>query len=138
MTDRFMATPADKGRQDDTRNLRRDNCRLVSPAVAALVLEVSDNKSLLRADRQASQIANAPNLSPGAKLIKLAGKTSNLRSVTSSPPTEWSTQRRFEYVEFAQKVVDGLAGANPRACMPPKEPQQLALPVPNPTQGEKR
>ena len=41
-------------------------------------------------------------------------KISNLRSVASSPPVDWPTERRLGYVEFCRKVVAGLRGANAR------------------------
>lgn len=82
------------------------------PNVAALVLEVTDDKSLSQVDRKAHQIAHAPSLSHEARLIKLADKISNLRSVASSPPTNWSIERRLEYVEFCRKVEAGLRGTD--------------------------
>jgi GTP diphosphokinase / guanosine-3',5'-bis(diphosphate) 3'-diphosphatase len=62
---------------------------------------------------QVSPIEHAPHLTDGAKLIKLADKISNLNSLASSPPTDWTPQRRRDYVEWCQKVVEGLCGANP-------------------------
>jgi (p)ppGpp synthase/HD superfamily hydrolase len=85
---------------------------LFGPDVAAMVCEVTDDKTLPKAERKAAQIAAAPNLSPGAKLIKLADKISNVRSVASSPPVDWSQQRRDDYVEFCCRVVAGLRGAD--------------------------
>jgi (p)ppGpp synthase/HD superfamily hydrolase len=78
--------------------------------VAAMVCEVTDDKSLPKAERKALQIARAPQLSPGAKLVKLADKISNVRSVASSPPADWPRQRRLDYVEFCCNVVAGLRG----------------------------
>ena len=80
--------------------------------VAALVCELTDNKSLPKAERKAIEIAVAPNLSTGAKLIRLADKISNVRSLGLSPPADRSTQRRLEYIEFCSKVVAGLRGTN--------------------------
>jgi (p)ppGpp synthase/HD superfamily hydrolase len=85
---------------------------LFGAAVAATVEEVPDNKELPPEERKLAQIAHAPHLSPGAKLIKLTDKISNLNSLASSPPPEWTTERRLAYVEFCQKVVAGLRGAN--------------------------
>jgi (p)ppGpp synthase/HD superfamily hydrolase len=85
---------------------------LFGPDVAAMVCEVSDDRTLSKAERKAAQIAAAPNLSAGAKLVKLADKISNVRSVAISPPVEWSPRRRDEYVEFCCRVVAGLRGAN--------------------------
>jgi guanosine-3',5'-bis(diphosphate) 3'-pyrophosphohydrolase len=80
--------------------------------VAALVCELTDDKSLPKAERKAIEIAVAPSLSTGAKLIRLADKISNVRSLGLSPPADWPTRRRLEYIEFCSKVVAGLRGAN--------------------------
>jgi len=85
---------------------------LFGAAVAGLVEKVTDNKELPPEVRKAAQIAHAPHLSPGAKLIKLADKISNVNSLTSSPPAEWTTERRLAYVEWCQMVVAGLRGTN--------------------------
>jgi GTP diphosphokinase / guanosine-3',5'-bis(diphosphate) 3'-diphosphatase len=50
--------------------------------------------------------------SPRAKLLKIADKTSNLRAIAASPPSDWSVKRRIEYVQWARRVVEGLRGAN--------------------------
>jgi (p)ppGpp synthase/HD superfamily hydrolase len=78
--------------------------------VAAMVCEVTDDKTLPKAERKALQIAAAPGLSPGAKLIKLADKISNVRSIASSPPVGWPLARRVDYIVFCCKVVVGLRG----------------------------
>ena len=46
------------------------------------------------------------------KLLKLADKISNLRSVALSPPSHWSDQRRREYVDWASAVAAGLVGVS--------------------------
>jgi len=81
--------------------------------VADIVMEVTDNKSLLKAERKRLQIENAPKKSREAKLIKLADKTSNVRAVANSPAPDWSVERRLEYVEWAKTVVAGLRGTSP-------------------------
>jgi guanosine-3',5'-bis(diphosphate) 3'-pyrophosphohydrolase len=54
------------------------------PRVLALVKEVTDDKTLDKAARKRLQIEKANTKSQGAKVIKLADKTSNLRSVATS------------------------------------------------------
>jgi hypothetical protein len=83
-----------------------------SEHVAGIVLEVTDDKSLYKEARKAAQIATASRKSYSAKLIKLADKISNVRSVTASPPVDWSQQRRREYVEFCAAVVNELRGTS--------------------------
>jgi (p)ppGpp synthase/HD superfamily hydrolase len=48
-------------------------------------MEVTDDKSLPKAERKRKQVESAPKKSREAKLIKLADKTSNLRAVAHSP-----------------------------------------------------
>ncbi len=80
--------------------------------VRRLVEEVTDNKRLPKAERKRLQIEHAPHLSKRAKQIKLADKISNVRSVTQSPPADWSLQRRREYLDWSEQVVAGLRGCN--------------------------
>ncbi len=80
--------------------------------VASLVMEVTDDKSLPKADRKRLQIEHAPHKSPRAAVIKLADKTSNMRALASSPPADWPMQRRQDYVRHAREVVAGLPGEN--------------------------
>jgi guanosine-3',5'-bis(diphosphate) 3'-pyrophosphohydrolase len=81
--------------------------------VAGYVRELTDDKSLSKAERKQKQVEKAPNLSNGAKQIKLADKISNIQDVTNNPPDDWDLQRRREYVEWGEKVVAGLRGVNP-------------------------
>jgi GTP diphosphokinase / guanosine-3',5'-bis(diphosphate) 3'-diphosphatase len=94
------------------RRVHRHASRDRGTAVAAIVVEVTDNKMLPSEERKAAQIAHARDLSPGAKLIKLADKIRNLNSLRLSPPVEWTTERRLAYVEWRRKVVAGLRGAD--------------------------
>lgn len=75
--------------------------------VAHLVLEVSDDKKLPKATRKQLQIEHAPGLSHKAAMIKLADKTSNIRSLATDPPRGWDRQQQGEYLEWAKAVVDG-------------------------------
>jgi (p)ppGpp synthase/HD superfamily hydrolase len=81
--------------------------------VADLVAEVTDDKSLPKAERKRLQIENAPKKTVRAQAIKLADKISNLRAMLSSPPADWDLARRQQYVEWAQRVVAGLTAPNP-------------------------
>jgi (p)ppGpp synthase/HD superfamily hydrolase len=80
--------------------------------VADIVMEVTDDKSLPKEERKRKQVEAAPKKSREAKLIKLADKTSNLRTIASSPAADWSVERRLEYVEWAMAVVTGLRGTS--------------------------
>jgi (p)ppGpp synthase/HD superfamily hydrolase len=81
--------------------------------VTRLVEEVTDDKSLPKAERKRLQIVNAPKKSVRAQAIKLADKISNLRAILSSPPVDWTERRKTEYFDWAKQVVDGLTTPNP-------------------------
>jgi hypothetical protein len=76
-------------------------------------MEVTDDKSLPKAERKRKQVESAPKTTREAKLIKLADKTSNLRAVANSPAPNCSVERRLEYVDWAKKVVAGIRGTSP-------------------------
>jgi len=81
--------------------------------VAALVGEVTDDKSLPKAERKHLQIEHAPHKSQRARMLKIADKTSNLRAILHSPPTDWTKERKLEYFTWADSVVAGCRGINP-------------------------
>jgi guanosine-3',5'-bis(diphosphate) 3'-pyrophosphohydrolase len=81
--------------------------------VADLVAEVTDDKSLPKAERKRLQIETASKKSPRAQNIKLADKISNLRSILHSPAADWDFQRKKEYFSWARQFVDGLTAPNP-------------------------
>jgi len=97
---------------EDTDTTREEIAGLFGENVASLVMECTDDKSLPKEERKRLQIVNAPHKSPGAKQIKIADKTCNLRTLAEDPPADWPLQRRREYFEWAEKVVAGLLGHN--------------------------
>jgi guanosine-3',5'-bis(diphosphate) 3'-pyrophosphohydrolase len=97
---------------EDTDTTREEIAEWFGENVASLVMECTDDKSLPKQERKRLQIVNAPHKSPGAKQIKLADKTCNLRTMVEDPPADWPLQRQIEYFEWAEKVVAGLLGQN--------------------------
>lgn len=98
---------------EDTATKRSELARAFGPRVAAIVAEVTDDKRLPRQVRKHLQVEQARHKSRRAKLIKIADKTSNLRSLLTSPPVDWSLDRQREYLEWAARVVAGCRGVNP-------------------------
>jgi GTP diphosphokinase / guanosine-3',5'-bis(diphosphate) 3'-diphosphatase len=98
---------------EDTDTTREELIRLFGSDIADIVMEVTDDKSLPKAERKRLQIEHAAGLSREARLVKLADKICNLRDVAQSPPTEWSLARRQEYFDWAKAVVDRLRGVHP-------------------------
>jgi guanosine-3',5'-bis(diphosphate) 3'-pyrophosphohydrolase len=76
-------------------------------------MEVTDDKSLPKEERKRLQIAHAGHISTRAKLVKIADKISNLRDIATSPPEDWTLERRREYFDWAKQVVDGLGDVSP-------------------------
>ncbi len=99
---------------EDTETTEAEVKTLFGEQVCGYVLEVTDDKSLAKAERKQKQVEHAPHLSHGAKQIKLGDKISNIRDVIENPAIDWSDDRRREYIEWGERVVDGLRGANPR------------------------
>jgi len=97
---------------EDTQTLPDELEREFGTAVRKLVEEVTDDKTLPKAERKRLQIEHAPHLSSRAKLIKLADKICNVRDVTQSPPKDWENRRRAEYFDWAARVVLGCRGTN--------------------------
>jgi (p)ppGpp synthase/HD superfamily hydrolase len=98
---------------EDTGLTHAELVRQFGKDIADLVAEVTDDKSLPKAERKRLQIEHAPHKSTRAKILKLADKTSSLRALAKSPPTHWSQDRKRDYLDWAKRVVDGLRGANP-------------------------
>jgi guanosine-3',5'-bis(diphosphate) 3'-pyrophosphohydrolase len=88
--------------------------RRFGPRVAAIVAEVTDDRSKLKAERKRLQIVNAAGASYEARLVKLADKICNLRDMHASPPNGWDLDRRREYFDWARAVVDQMRGTHPR------------------------
>jgi guanosine-3',5'-bis(diphosphate) 3'-pyrophosphohydrolase len=98
---------------EDTDTTPEELRERFGPVVAGIVAEVTDDKSLPKAERKRRQVEHAAQLSRRAKLVKLADKTCNLRDITSQPPHDWSTERRREYFDWAATVVAELRGVHP-------------------------
>ena len=98
---------------EDTRTTPEDIRNEFGRVVEDLVREVTDNKMLDKAERKENQVKHAPHLSPGAKLIKLADKISNVREIGTDPPEKWDVERRREYFTWAKRVVEAMGQVNP-------------------------
>lgn len=99
---------------EDTETTADELLEAFGPEVLSVVLEVSDDKSLTKAERKRMQVEHAGKKSDRAKLVKLADKICNLRDISNNPPSDWSDQRKQEYFDWAKSVVDQLRGANPK------------------------
>jgi guanosine-3',5'-bis(diphosphate) 3'-pyrophosphohydrolase len=97
---------------EDTGATREELAEKFGARVAALVVEVTDDMSLPKAKRRQRQIEDAPHKSPGAKLIKIADKISNIRARIHSDPSPEERADLIDYADWAEQVVAGCRGVN--------------------------
>ena len=97
---------------EDTDTTREELEDAFGPEVAALIAEVSDDKTLPQSERKRLQVETASRKSTRAKMIKLADKTSNLRSLIDSAPVSWDLGRRRNYLAWTREVTAGCRGVN--------------------------
>ena len=88
--------------------------------IANIVKELTDDKSLPKAERKRLQIVNAIKKSEEACLIKIADKCSNTAAIAHSPPIHWNAERKRDYVAWARSVIDGLPHQPRWQCRPLK------------------
>ncbi len=98
---------------EDTDTSKVEICDQFGKNILALVLEVTDDKSLEKIERKRLQVAHASDLTYGAKIIKLADKLVNCRDILLSPPRDWSLKRRQDYIQWAADVTHHIRGTNP-------------------------
>jgi guanosine-3',5'-bis(diphosphate) 3'-pyrophosphohydrolase len=99
---------------EDTETTFEELKERFGAAVAAVVLEVTDDKSLPKKERKRLQIQHASRISRRAKLVKLADKICNVRDVAASPPRAWPLRRRRQYFDWARAVVRRMRGTHRR------------------------
>jgi guanosine-3',5'-bis(diphosphate) 3'-pyrophosphohydrolase len=97
---------------EDTKTTPEELTEIFGATVCGYVKEVTDDKSLPKAERKLKQIEHAPHLSNGAKQVKLADKISNITDIMHNPPSFWSLETKLNYIAWGEKVVAGLRGSN--------------------------
>lgn len=80
--------------------------------VKLFVRELTDDKSLPKAERKRMQIVNASHKSAGAAMIKLSDKLYNLNDLQKNPPADWAKERIDQYFQWAEEVVNKLPWVN--------------------------
>jgi guanosine-3',5'-bis(diphosphate) 3'-pyrophosphohydrolase len=97
---------------EDTDTTAEELEQEFSAAIRHIVMDVTDDKTLGKAERKQRQVDHAAHISDQAKLVKLADKISNLRDVAGNPPAGWSVERRQAYFDWAKSVIDRLRGVH--------------------------
>ena len=99
---------------EDTKTEPEDLEAEFGRKVCEYVLDVSDDKTLPKDERKRRQIEHAKKISKGAALIKLGDKISNVTDVTNNPPADWDVNRRKQYLDWAEKVIENCPKVNDR------------------------
>ena len=97
---------------EDTETTAEELQQEFGNTISEIVMEVTDDKALPKAERKQAQIDHAAHISDKAKLVKLADKISNLRDVSNNAPADWTLQRRQEYFDWAKRVIDQVRGTH--------------------------
>ena len=97
---------------EDTETTPEELATTFGPAIRDLAQEVTDDKTLLKAERKTRQAAGAAHLTDRAKLIRIADKIANVRDVTHHPAAHWDLVRRRGYLDWTEQVVAGCRGVN--------------------------
>ena len=97
---------------EETETTPQELAREFGKDIRDIVLEVTDDSNLPKAERKRLQIEHAAHASHKAKLVKLADKICNLRDISVSPPATWSLERQQEYFDWAKQVIDQVRGTN--------------------------
>jgi (p)ppGpp synthase/HD superfamily hydrolase len=97
---------------EDGATTREELARKFSERVASLVVEVTDDMTLTKAERRRRQVVDAPHKSADAKLIKIADKISNIRARILPEPTPDQRDELSDYANWAVEVIAGCRGGN--------------------------
>ncbi|HPH97205.1 MAG TPA: HD domain-containing protein [Anaerolineaceae bacterium] len=98
---------------EDTQTTPEEIETIFGKEVLDLVLELTDDKSLPKAERKHLQVMHAPHKSAGARPVKIADKICNVHDISHSPPLNWTWERCMEYIAWSEQVVNGMRGMNP-------------------------
>jgi (p)ppGpp synthase/HD superfamily hydrolase len=97
---------------EDTETTHAELAQRFGLRVAGLVEECTDNMGLSKSERRQRQIDDAAKKSPGAKLIKICDKISNIRARIFANPSAEQREELADYLAWAERVVAGLRGGN--------------------------
>jgi guanosine-3',5'-bis(diphosphate) 3'-pyrophosphohydrolase len=97
---------------EDTETSAEELEQIFGPEVRDLVLEVTDDKTLPKQERKQNQITHALHISDRAKQIKMADKICNVSDILHAPPANWPLDRKLEYLNWSEAVVEGCRGVN--------------------------
>lgn len=96
---------------EDTKTSFEEIEESFGQTVRGIVKEVTDEKSLPKAERKEMQVAHAPHVSAAAKQLKMADKICNIRDILDHPPADWSRARKAKSTWTGLSVLSAVAAA---------------------------
>jgi guanosine-3',5'-bis(diphosphate) 3'-pyrophosphohydrolase len=96
---------------EDTSLSHSDLAGRFGKKAADIVQELTDDMRLPYMERKRLQWLHAPYLSDPAKMIRLTDKACNIRDIMDYP-LDWEPERKLDYIQSAEKVVERLQGIN--------------------------
>ena len=93
---------------EDTSYSKADLLNDFGQNVYDYVLECTDNKLIPKFERKLLQIAKVNFLKDESRLIKIADKMSNLKSILYTPPTNWNEFRLFGYISWTNEFINNI------------------------------
>jgi (p)ppGpp synthase/HD superfamily hydrolase len=97
---------------EDTESTQKEIETYFGPEVCTIVVECSDDKSLDKVKRKQLQIKHLEHVCDETKLVKLADKYSNVKSLLVDPPQNWSNDEIIGYVRWSFIICQKLYGLN--------------------------
>src|SRR4051812_37480025 len=94
---------------EDTPTTPEEIATRFGERVLRLVSQLSDDKSQPRAVRRQLVLEHLQSAENAVKLIKLADLCSNVQSV----PTDWTSERRLEYLDWSARAAALCQGVSP-------------------------
>lgn len=98
---------------EDTACPHEDIVDQFGQEVLEIILQVTDDKTLLKSERKQRQVERAHYLTHEAALIRLADKIDNVDAFLTDPPANWSWNRLRAYIAWSTRVVNRIPDPHP-------------------------
>jgi guanosine-3',5'-bis(diphosphate) 3'-pyrophosphohydrolase len=97
---------------EDTGATKEDLHARFGDGVKDVVVAMSDDKSLPKAERKRLQIVHATDWNYSARLAEYADKICNMRDLSVEFPEGWTLERVREFFDWAKSVIDEIRGTH--------------------------
>ena len=97
---------------EDTETTQEEMEALFGKSVTAIVMEVTDDKSLDEKERKRLVVQQIAGKSREARLLKLSDMIANIYDVIHHPPN-WSRDRKHRYFDWCEQVAREIEGIHP-------------------------